>query len=66
MKAEFFLLANLLGKTVPGLKKISILGFAFLVLISFSVLNPAAGEKEAEILLLHTNNVTGHLFACPT
>jgi hypothetical protein len=27
---------------------------------------PSAQAGEAEILILHTNNVTGHLFPCPT
>ena len=27
---------------------------------------PAARAGEAEILILHTNNVTGYLFPCPT
>jgi len=27
---------------------------------------PIAGAVETEILLLHTNNVAGHLFPCPT
>jgi hypothetical protein len=27
---------------------------------------PAAQAGEAEILILHTNNVTGYLFPCPT
>jgi hypothetical protein len=27
---------------------------------------PAAFTDDTAITLLHTNNVTGHLFACPT
>ena len=27
---------------------------------------PAAQAGETEILILHTNNVTGYLFPCPT
>lgn len=32
----------------------------------FSSPAPAAQAGEAEILILHTNNVTGYLFPCPT
>jgi len=36
-----------------------------LLLVIFPVSSGAEG-KEATILLLHTNNVTGHFFPCPT
>jgi hypothetical protein len=39
---------------------------ALFVLAIFPVFMPGAEAKEAEFLLLHTNNVTGHLFPCPT
>ena len=38
--------------------------FFFLVVGLCSPVHSSAGEKK--ILLLHTNNVTGHLFPCPT
>lgn len=38
--------------------------FVFLVIGLFSHAQSSASEKN--ILLLHTNNVTGHLFPCPT
>jgi hypothetical protein len=38
------------------------------LLVCSSFLSPAAiGQAgETEILILHTNNVTGYLFPCPT
>ena len=44
----------------------------FGMLLLFSALTfffypvPAAQAGEVEILILHTNNVTGYLFPCPT
>jgi len=40
----------------------------FLVLLPLVIfpVSPRAEGKEATILLLHTNNVTGHFFPCPT
>jgi hypothetical protein len=32
----------------------------------FGLSTPQASSKETEILLLHSNNVTGYLFPCPT
>ncbi len=49
-----------------ALAKMMIPGIAFLVLATLSLFNSAAEAKETEVLLLHTNNVTGHLFPCPT
>ncbi len=53
-------------KTIPGMKKLGGLLLALLTVASFPLFNPVAEGKEAEILLLHTNNGTGHLFPCPT
>jgi hypothetical protein len=39
---------------------------ALFVLAIFPVFTPGAKAREAEFLLLHANNVTGHLFPCPT
>ena len=39
-----------------------ILTLAFSVLLIYE----NAGGELAEITLLHTNNVTGHLFPCPS
>ena len=46
--------------------KVGGLFMAFFVLVIFPVFIPGAKAKEAELLLLYTNNVTGHLFPCPT
>jgi hypothetical protein len=35
-------------------------------LIVFLNLSPIPAGAAGEIVLLHTNNVTGHLFPCPT
>ena len=48
------------------MKKLVALLLALLTLAIFPLLNSVAEGKEAEILLLHTNNVTAHLFPCPT
>lgn len=37
----------------------------FLLIFTPGVTGMAQG-KETEILLLHTNSITGHLFPCPT
>ncbi len=52
----------------PGLAvlKTGLLFAAFVCLTVFMAGVPNAESKETEILLLHTNNVTGHLFPCPT
>jgi len=43
-------------------------GLVAVLLVCSSFLSPAAiGQAgETEILILHTNNVTGYLFPCPT
>ncbi len=51
-----------LFKKAPLLGLITI--FVFLAVGLFAPAQSSAGEKN--ILLLHTNNVTGHLFPCPT
>ncbi len=66
MKAELFFFSDLLKKTIPGMKKLGVLLLALLTLASLPLIDRVAEGKEAEILLLHTNNVTGHLFPCPT
>ncbi len=52
--------------TILGLRKSAALPLVFLILITLSFFNPSAEGKETEVLLLYTNNVTGHLFPCPT
>lgn len=42
------------------------LSFLLLALGNFSLFGLAAEAAEKEFLILHTNNVTGHLFPCPT
>ncbi len=60
-----------LGKDVKkaGMFSAKKTGFLFLVsacLAFFIGQAPLAQSKESEIYILHTNNVTGHLFPCPT
>jgi len=66
LKAELSLFPDLLKSPIPGGKKLGALLLALLTLATFPLLNSAAEGKEAEILLLCTSNVTGHLFPCPT
>jgi len=42
-----------------------IIGF-FVLALSIPLLFSKAEGGAAEITLLHTNNVTGHLFPCPS
>ncbi len=51
---------------IPAGKKIS--GLLTALLIGSFLLSPTpiAKAAETEILILHTNNVTGYLFPCPT
>jgi hypothetical protein len=51
---------------IPLVKKVGVLFLALLILASFSFFDQVAEGKDTEILLLHTNSVTGHLFPCPT
>lgn len=53
-------------KHFPAVKKIGLFLVVLLMGMIFGVANPQASSKEAEILLLHSNNVTGYLFPCPT
>ena len=48
------------GKRILGLLSVLLIGC--LLLSAFSI----ARAGETEILILHTNNVTGYLFPCPT
>jgi hypothetical protein len=41
-------------------------GMLLLLGVFFFCPPPASQAGEAEILILHTNNVTGYLFPCPT
>ena len=50
----------------PTTKKIGLLLTALWMGVTFGPANPQAAAKEREILLLHSNNVTGYLFPCPT
>ena len=53
-------------KLFPAVKKVGLFLVALLMGMIFGLGNPQAGSKETEILLLHSNNVTGYLFPCPT
>ena len=66
LKAGLSFFSDHLKKTIPGMKKLVTLLLALLTLAIFTLLNSVAEGKEAEILLLCTSNVTGHLFPCPT
>ncbi len=48
------------GKRIFGLLSVLLIGCLFLFA------SPVARAGETEILILHTNNVTGYLFPCPT
>jgi hypothetical protein len=50
----------------PEGKRISGLLPALLITGLLLSLSPIALAGETEILILHTNNVTGYLFPCPT
>ena len=66
LKAELSFFSDHFKKTIPGMKRLVALFLALLTLAIFFLLNSVAEGKEAEILLFHTNNVTAHLFPCPT
>ena len=66
MKAKLSTLSSLHRNMIPLVKKVGALLLALLILASFSFFDQVAEGKETEILLLHTNSVTGHLFPCPT
>ena len=66
LKAKLFTLSSLHRNMIPLVKKVGALLLALLILASFSFFDQVAEGKDTEILLLHTNNVTGHLFPCPT
>jgi hypothetical protein len=51
---------------IPKGKKIYGLLPALLIAGLLLSLSPIARAGETEILILHTNNVTGYLFPCPT
>lgn len=61
-------------KKLSGLgKRITWLSLPFLLFVEAigGFLNPlwrnsAWAQKPVEVTILHTNNVTGHLFGCPT
>ncbi len=66
MKARYGIKSVVTKIMIQGLKKSVALLLGFLILMILSSFNPVAEGKETEVLLLHTNNVTGHLFPCPT
>ncbi len=66
MKTKLLILSNPDSNVISWVKKRGTLLLAPLILASFLFFNQVAEGKETEILLLHTNNVTGHLFPCPT
>ena len=53
-------------KHFPAVKKVGFFLIALLMAMIFGPATPQASSKETEILLLHSNNVTGYLFPCPT
>ena len=56
-----------IGKSIfPWGKKAGFLSILLLMGMTFGLGDPEATAKESEILLLHSNNVTGYLFPCPT
>jgi hypothetical protein len=66
LKTKLPILSNPHRNVILWVKKLGTLLLALLILASFPFSNQVAEGKETEILLLHTNNVTGHLFPCPT
>ena len=49
--------------------RIMIQGVALLVVLLLAMPLPARGEGDAKpvaVTVIHTSNVTGHLFPCPT
>ncbi len=66
MKAKLPTLSSVHRNVIPLVKDVSALLLALLIVATFSFFNEGAEGKEPEILLLHTNSVTGHLFPCPT
>jgi len=57
---------NIGKKHFPAVKKIGLFLVALLTGMIFGLSTPQASSQETEILLLHSNNVTGYLFPCPT
>lgn len=66
MKTGFGIQTVLAKMMILGINKSAALLFALLILISLPPCNPVAEGKGTEVHLLHTNNVTGHLFPCPS
>ncbi len=66
MKHELEVFFAFLKKLLPKMKKSSVLFLALLALANLPFGPLDAWGKEAELFILHTNNVTGHLFPCPT
>ncbi len=73
LRMEAKVLRKELGKTMDigrkilgAVKKVGLLLIALSVGMSFGPANPQATAKESEVLLLHSSNVTGYLFPCPT
>ncbi len=56
-----------IGKSIlAAVGKVGLLLIALSLGMIFGPANPQATAKEKEVLLLHSNNVTGYLFPCPT
>ncbi len=53
---------NAILRIRPGLSLV----FLLLALGNFFLFGTEAEAAEKEVLILHTNNITGHLFPCPT
>ena len=66
LKTKLPILSNPRRNVIPWVKNLGALLLALLILANFPFFNRVAEGKETEILLLHTNSVTGHLFPCPT
>ena len=53
----------------PSFVRIMIQGVTLLVVLLLAMPLPARGEggaKSVAVTVIHTSNVTGHLFPCPT
>jgi hypothetical protein len=65
LRSVLWVSKELWKRVIPRFFRVALLFFVPLLLVIFPV-SPRAEGKEATILLLHTNNVTGHFYPCPT
>ncbi len=66
MKHDLEVFVTSIKELFIEVKKSSALLIALMALAGLPFWPSDAGGKEAEFLILHTNNVTGHFFPCPT